>query len=215
MSHAERIAEFLLSIGAVELNTESPFRWTSGIRSPIYCDNRMLYSHPEARACIVDAFVKRVQNLHIPPDAVAGTATAGIGWGALVADRLNLPFVYVRNETKGHGTRKLVEGDIKKGCHVVVVEDLLSTGRSAISAVQALRRECESIVTDVIAIFSYELLSSREMAEESNVILHPLATLSALLQVAVRDGRILEGEVDMIEKFVEEPKEWAAKVGVV
>ncbi len=161
MPHGERVAEFLLSVGAVKLSPREPFTWTSGMKSPIYCDNRMLYSHPAARSFIVQALTDRVKHLHIPPDVIAGTATAAIGWAALVADRLEMPFVYVRSKAKEHGTKKLIEGDLKPEKHTVVVEDLLSTGGSAASTVETLRGEGKGIVTDVVSIFSYEFLSSR------------------------------------------------------
>ena len=138
MPNAERIAEFLLNLGAVRLSPSEPFTWTSGIKSPIYCDNRMLYSHPDARSFIVDALVSRVKTLHVTPDVIAGTATAAIGWAALVADRLDLPFVYVRAKAKEHGAKKRIEGDMKPGKHIVVVEDLISTGGSSISPAEAL-----------------------------------------------------------------------------
>src|SRR3989344_6825190 len=138
MPHGKRIAELLVDIGAVRLSVDPPFTWTSGIKSPIYCDNRMIYSHPDARNFVVDALVSRIKTLHINPDCVAGTATAAIGWAALVADRLDLPFVYVRPKAKEHGGKKRIEGDLKPGKHVVVVEDLISTGGSSISTVDAL-----------------------------------------------------------------------------
>lgn len=208
MPHGKRISELLINIGAVRLSIDPPFTWTSGIKSPIYCDNRMLYSHPEARKFVVDALVSRVKALHIPPDVIAGTATAAIGWAALVADRMHLPFVYVRSKAKEHGMGKRIEGDLPKGKHVVLIEDLLSTGGSAISSVQALREEGEAIVTDVVAIFSYELHSATEAAQEAEVQLHPIATLGALLNVAAEEGRLTVDDVRKIGKFSEDPKQW-------
>ena len=166
MPHGQRIAEFLLDIGAVRLSVHQPFTWTSGIKSPIYCDNRMIYSHPVARNFVVQAIVDRVKHLHIEPDVIAGTATAAIGWAALVADRLGLPFVYVRSKAKDHGTKKRVEGDLQEGKHVAVVEDLISTGGSAVDTAEALRTEGKAVVTDVVSIFSYELSGGHEKAIE-------------------------------------------------
>lgn len=208
MPHGTRIAELLINIGAVRLSLNPPFTWTSGIQSPIYCDNRMLYGHPDARTFVVDAFVSRVRNLHIPPDVVAGTATAAIGWAALVADRLGLPFVYVRSKAKEHGTRKRIEGDLRPGKHVVLVEDLLSTGGSAMSSVEALRQEGEAVVTDVVAIFSYELHICAEAAQEARVTLHPLSTLGTLLTVAAQQGRLTAEETKRIAEFAVHPQEW-------
>lgn len=206
--HDTRIAEFLLDIGAVRLSPHQPFTWTSGIKSPIYCDNRMVYSHPDARDFIVEALASRVKNLHIPADVVAGTATAAIGWAALVADRLKLPFVYVRSKAKEHGAQKRIEGDLKENQHIVVIEDLISTGGSAVSTAQALRDEGKGIVTDVVSIFSYELLAAREKAMESGLQFHPLSTLHILLDVALDQDRLIDEEAEMIGQFANDPEHW-------
>ncbi|MBI3336191.1 orotate phosphoribosyltransferase [Candidatus Peregrinibacteria bacterium] len=208
MPHAQRIAEFLLDIGAVKLSVDPPFTWTSGLKAPIYCDNRMVLSHPEARSFIVSALTDRVRHLHIEPDCIAGTATAGIPWGALVADRLALPFVYVRPKAKEHGAKKRLEGDLKAHQHVVVVEDLLSTGGSAISTVDAIREEGKCDVSDIVAIFSYEFLSSREKAQEAGVHLHPLTTIMTLLAVAKEQGRITARDIEHIVGFIKDPEKW-------
>lgn len=208
MPHGERIAEFLLSIGAVRLSVSPPFTWTSGIKSPIYCDNRMIYSHPEARSFVVDALAARVKALHVPPDVIAGTATAAIGWAALVADRLDLPFVYVRAKAKEHGAKKRIEGDLKPEKHVVVVEDLISTGGSSISTVEALREEGKAVVTDVVSIFTYEFTAATDSAMENGVQLHPLTTITNLVKVAQGQGRITEQEAKLIGTFTKDPPEW-------
>ncbi len=208
MPHGTRIAEYLLNIGAVRLSVHQPFTWTSGIKSPIYCDNRMVYSHPEARSFIVDALASRVKTLHVQPDVIAGTATAAIGWAALVADRLGLPFVYVRSKPKEHGTQKRVEGDLKEGTHVVVIEDLISTGGSAASTAEALRTEGKALVTDVVAIFTYEFALANERAMESTLQFHPLAQISTLLQVALDQDRIMEEEAELIQDFAKDPQHW-------
>ena len=209
MPHGRRIAELLLDIQAVQLSLDPPFTWTSGIKSPIYCDNRMVYSHPDARNIVVDALVQRVKNLHIEPDAIAGTATAAIGWAAMVADRIGLPLVYVRSQAKGHGAKKRVEGDLKPGMDVVLIEDLLSTGGSAISSVQALREECDANVHDVVAIFTYEMLASSEKAQEVGVKLHPLSTFTTLLEVAEEQGRLTAEEITNVSRFVQDPQSWS------
>lgn len=208
MPHGERIAEFLLDIGAVKLSPSAPFTWTSGLKSPIYCDNRMIYSHPEARSFVVSALVSRVKSLHIPPDVIAGTATAAIGWAALVADHMKLPFVYVRNKAKEHGTKKLIEGDLKPEKHIVVIEDLISTGGSSIHTVTALREEGKGIVTDVVAIFTYAFDSALEAAQEHSVQLHPLTTISTLVNVALTQDRITEEQAKMVRRFAKEPEHW-------
>jgi orotate phosphoribosyltransferase len=213
MPHGQRIAEYLLSIEAVRLSLNPPFTWTSGLKSPIYCDNRMIYSHPEARDFVVNALAGRIRNLHIPADVIAGTATAAIGWGALVADRLKLPFVYVRSQAKEHGAKKRIEGDLKPQQHIVVVEDLISTAKSSASTVEALRGEGAGYVTDIVSIFSYELASSIEKAREMKVRLHPLTTLSMLLEVAVGQDKIQEEDRTMIEDFSKDPENWGKKYG--
>ncbi len=211
MPHAKRIAEHLLNIGAVKLSPHEPFTWTSGITSPIYCDNRMLYSHPEARDLVAEALQQRVKQLHIEADVIAGTATAAIGWAALVADRMGLPFVYVRSKPKEHGAKKLIEGDLKPKKHVVVVEDLISTAKSSAATVEALRSEGDCFVTDVVAIFSYELISGLEKARELSIRLHPLCSLSTLLDTAVEQNRITEEQAKMIADFSRDPEGWGAK----
>lgn len=208
MPHGTRIAEFLLDIGAVRLSIHDPFTWTTGIKAPIYCDNRMVYSHPQARRFIVDALVSRVKTLHVEPDVIAGTATAAIGWAALVADRLDLPFVYVRSKPKEHGAKKRIEGDLKEGQHVVVIEDLISTGSSSISTADALRTEGKCFVTDVISIFSYELSVAHEHALEAKIQFHPLSRLSTLLEVALDQDRLMEEEADLIRDFAKDPEHW-------
>jgi len=208
LPHGQRIAELLLNIGAVKLSVDPPFTWVSGIKSPVYCDNRMLYSHPDARKFIVDAFVSRVASLSVPPDCIAGTATAAIGWAALVADRLHLPFIYVRAKAKDHGTKKLIEGDLKPEKHVVLIEDLLSTGGSAVASVEALRNEGKATVSDVVAIFSYELLAGIEKAQIAQVHLHPLSTFSILLDVASEQGRITEEHIETARRFIRDPENW-------
>ncbi|MDP6562095.1 MAG: orotate phosphoribosyltransferase [Candidatus Peribacteraceae bacterium] len=208
MPHSKRIAELLVDIGAVKLSIDPPFTWTSGIKSPIYCDNRMIYSHPEARNFVVDALVARIKSLHIDPDCLAGTATAAIGWAALVADRMDLPFVYVRSKAKEHGAKKRIEGDLKEGWDVVVVEDLISTGGSAVSTVEALREEGGVNVTDVVAIFTYEMLVANEKAQNASVKFHPVADFSTLLDIALEQGRLGSEEIDRIATFAQNPKEW-------
>ena len=208
MPHGKRIAELLIDIGAVKLSIDPPFTWASGIKSPIYCDNRMVYSHPEARNFVVDSLVSRVRSLHVQPDCLAGTATAAIGWAALVADRMDLPFVYVRSKAKEHGAKKMIEGDLKPGTDVVVIEDLISTGGSSVHTVNALRDEGGANVSDVVAIFTYELLASKEKEAEARVKFHPVADFTALLKVAVEQGRLDLSDMDTVAKFAQNPKEW-------
>lgn len=213
MPHGKRIAEHLLNIGAVKLSPLKPFTWTSGIKAPIYCDNRMIYSHPEARDFVAAALSNRVKNLHVEADVIAGTATAAIGWAALAADRLGLPFVYVRSKPKEHGAKKMIEGDLRPQSHVVVVEDLISTAKSSALTVEALRDEGKCFVTDVVSIFSYELVSGLEKARELKVRLHPLCSIGTLLDTAVEQDRITEEEARMVAEFSRDPEGWGAKHG--
>ena len=208
MPHSIRIAELLLDIEAIKLSLDPPFTWTSGIKSPIYCDNRMIYGHPKARNFIVDALTARVEMLHIQPDAIAGTATAAIGWGALVADRLELPYCYVRKEAKAHGAKKRIEGDLQTGKHVVLIEDLFSTGGSAVSSVLALREEAEAVVSDAVGIFSYQLSSATESALEHGIKLHPLSNFATLIEVAIQQGRLGTEHISDIQDFISDPKKW-------
>ncbi len=208
MPHGKRIAELLIDIGAVKLSVDPPFTWASGIKSPIYCDNRMIYSHPEARNFVVDALVSRIRSLHVDPDCIAGTATAAIGWAALVADRMDLPFVYVRHRVKEYGGGKLIEGDLKPKSDIVVVEDLISTGSSAARTVEILREEGGATVADVVAIFTYEMLKAKEKEREARVKFHPIATLKDLLQVALEQGRLERKDVASVAGFAENPEGW-------
>lgn len=203
------IAEHLLEIGAVKLSPRDPFTWTSGIKSPIYCDNRMLYSHPQARDAVVSALADKVKSLPTMPEVIAGTATAAIGWAALVADRLKLPFVYVRAKAKEHGAKKRIEGDLKSGKHIVVVEDLISTGGSSISTVECLRDEGKGMVSDIVSIFTYEFPSGMEAAKNAKVSLHPLVTISELLTVAKSAEKISEEEAQMVKSFIKNPEKWS------
>lgn len=208
MQNGRRIAEFLLSIGAVKVSPQSPFTWTSGMQSPVYCDNRMLYSHPDARTLVVQALTDRVRNLHIPPDVVAGTSTAAIGWAALVADRLQLPFVYVRATAKEYGMKKRIEGDLRPEQHVVLIEDLVATGRSTVESVEALREEGAAVVTDVVSIVSYGLESAAERAQRMGLHLHPLAAFDVLLAAAEEQGRIDAVQRASLLEFVRDPERW-------
>ncbi len=209
MPNGERIAEYLLAIEAVKLSVNPPFTWTSGLKSPIYCDNRMIYSHPDARTFFVNALVSRVKALHVQPDVIAGTATAAIGWAALVADRLGLPFVYVRATSKEHGAKKRIEGDLKPDQDVVVIEDLISTGISSVSTVGALRDEGGCRVFDIVSLFSYELPDSLEKAQEARVKLHPLSTISTLTKVAIDMDKLTEADEQTILDFIRDPERWS------
>lgn len=206
MNYAKEVAEALLKIGAVRLSPKSPFTWTSGIKSPIYCDNRMLISHVSAYKSVVDGFVDLLKDERF--DCVAGTATAGIPWAAFLAYELKLPMVYVRSTPKGHGAKKRIEGDLPSGKRVLVVEDLISTGGSVVSTVEALRDEAGAVVEKVVAIFSYDFEKARNALGEAKVEYETLTDINVLSSVAVDLNVITPEERDMVLRFAKSPEGW-------
>lgn len=208
MLDAAQIADLLLKTGAVQISVDNPFTWTNGIRAPIYCDLRKLYGHPEERTRIVDTLTDAIRHLPVMPDGIAGTATAAIGWAALVAERLALPFAYVRPMAKEHGTRKQVEGDLPHGRQILVIEDLLSTASSAVTSVASLREECAAVVTDVVAIFSYELPVAFVNAQRYRVRFHLLSTLTTCIEIGEQTGVMTPNDVEEIRSFLRDPEGW-------
>lgn len=188
-SQQHEIAQALLSIGAVELRPNDPFTWASGIKSPIYCDNRLTMSSPVVRKQIAAALARSIQGAFPETELVAGTATAGIPHAAWVSDVLNLPMVYVRSKAKEHGRGNQIEGKLSKGQKVVVIEDLISTGGSSIEAVKALREQgCE--VLGVVCIFTYHLKRAEDMFEEQGIPYVSLTNFDALIEVATQEKKI-------------------------
>lgn len=199
------IATALLSIGAVELRPLAPFTWTSGIKSPIYCDNRLTMSSPPVRKQIAEALALNIQELFPKTNIVAGTATAGIPHAAWVSDVLNMPMVYVRSKAKEHGRGNQIEGKIEVGQKVVVVEDLISTGGSSIEAVRALEQEgCE--VLGVVCIFTYNLNQADELFEEAGVPYTSLTNFDALVEVASYQNLISEEDKPQLIEWHEKLK---------
>ena len=182
---AEQTAELLLQIKAIKLQPNEPFIWASGWKSPIYCDNRMVLSYPPIRNYVRSTMAKHIEHTFGKPDVIAGVATGAIGIGVLVAEELGLPFIYVRPEAKGHGRKNQIEGQIKAGQSVVVIEDLISTGKSSINAVRALK-EAEVNVKGMVAIFTYgfELATTNFKAE--NIDLYTLSNYKSLLDQALK-----------------------------
>ncbi|WP_391558318.1 orotate phosphoribosyltransferase [Robertmurraya sp.] len=203
----QKIANTLLEIGAVSLQPNQPFTWTSGIKSPIYCDNRLTLSFPEARREIA-AGLKELILKHFPDaEMVAGTATAGIPHAAWVSELLDLPMSYVRSSAKGHGKGNQIEGRVVAGQKVVVVEDLISTGGSVITAVDALREAgCE--VLGVVSIFTYELEKGKKLLEEANIKTYSLTDFSTLVDVALAAGSIEEDAVASLRSWSQDPTAW-------
>jgi orotate phosphoribosyltransferase len=204
---AKRIAEYLLQIKAIKLQPSNPFTWASGWKSPIYCDNRKTLSFPEVRSYIRDSFVSLVNELYQGAQIIGGVATGAIPHGALVADRMGLPFIYVRSEAKGHGLGNQIEGYFEKGQKVVVIEDLISTGGSSLGAVRALREAgCE--VLGMAAIFTYEFKKASDAFGVEKCSLHTLCNYSILIDTALQRGYINEKDVRTLKKWREDPSMW-------
>lgn len=207
---AKTIATDLLEIEAVSLKPNEPFTWTSGIKSPIYCDNRLTLSFPEIRKRIADGLTEIIET-HFPSvEVVAGTATAGIPHAALVSERLHKPMVYVRSSAKKHGKGNQIEGKIESGDRVVIIEDLISTSGSVINAAQALR-DAGAIVVGVAAIFSYGLEKGKAMLREENLTVHTLTNLDALLTVASNKETIDANGIQLVENWRQNPSDWQTK----
>lgn len=202
-----KVAESLLKIKAVKLNPEEPFTWASGWKSPIYCDNRKTLSYPEIRTFIRQQFTHIINDEFSKPDVIAGVATGGIAIGALVAQELGLPFIYVRSSAKGHGMQNLIEGVVASGQSVIVIEDLISTGKSSLNAVQALRElGCE--VKGMVAIFSYGFDVAKKAFNDAKVKLHTLSNYSQLVEQAVKLDYINKEKIDTLENWRNNPEKW-------
>jgi orotate phosphoribosyltransferase len=204
---AQKTAELLLQINAIKLQPQNPFTWASGWKSPIYCDNRITLSYPIIRNYIREHLAKQIEELYGKPDAIAGVATGAIGIGMLVADYLNLPFCYIRPEAKKHGRQNKIEGMISEGQNVVVVEDLISTGKSSLLAVDALR-EANVTVKGMVAIFSYGFDIAAQNFEKANVELHTLSNYENLLEQAEKSSYISGKEKTLLDTWRENPAVW-------
>ncbi|MCM1169086.1 MAG: orotate phosphoribosyltransferase [Bacteroides sp.] len=201
-------AKFLLQIRAVKLNNNEPFIWASGRRSPIYCDNRITLSYPHIRTFIRQEFVKIIENKIGPVDAIAGVATGGIPQGALVAQELGLPFVYVRSEAKKHGMGNQIEGEIESGKSVVVVEDLVSTGKSSLLAVDALREHgCD--VKGMVAVFTYGLGVAEKNFADARMPLYTLTNYNDLIECAVQLDMLPVSDLKSLQEWRKDPEAWS------
>jgi orotate phosphoribosyltransferase len=206
--HAYKVAEFLLQIKAVKLQPGQPFTWASGLKSPIYCDNRKTLSFPKIRTYIRQHFVE-VINEHFPkPEVIAGVATGGIAIGALVAQELGLPFVYVRSEAKKHGLTNMIEGEIEKGQSVVVIEDLISTGGSSLKAIEALR-EKGCVVKGMVAIFTYGFDEAAQNFKKAKCRVETLTDYNTLINAALEKEYISEKDVKKLREWRVNPSGWA------
>ena len=204
---AREVANRLLEIGAIKLNLQKPFSWSSGWQSPIYCDNRLSLSYPDIRS-----FIKRglsnLVSLHFPKaEVIAGVATAGIPQGALIADALQMPFVYVRSKPKGHGMENLIEGHLPESRKVVVVEDLVSTGGSSLKAAEALRGAGAEVL-GMVSIFTYGFDLADENFKEAKLPLYSLSNYSVLVQEAEKLGLVSASELESLEAWRKSPAQW-------
>lgn len=208
MSTLEKIfAERLLKIKAIKLQPDNPFTWASGWKSPFYCDNRKTLAFPDLRSFVKIEITRIILENFQEVDAIAGVATGAIAQGALVADALNLPFAYVRSKPKDHGMENLIEGELKPGMKVVVVEDLISTGGSSLKAVEALRKAgCE--VVGMVASYTYGFPVAEQAFKEADVKLITLTNYEAVLEVAVQTGYITENDIPLLNEWRKDPANW-------
>lgn len=204
---AHKIAEYLLQIKAVKLQPDQPFTWASGWKSPIYCDNRKTLSYPQIRTFIRQQFVNVINNEFAKPDVIAGVATGGIAQGALVAQDMGLPFVYVRSEAKKHGLTNMIEGVVEQGQSVVVIEDLISTAGSSMKAIDALR-EKGCTVKGMVAIFTYGFDEATENLKNANCKTSTLCDYNTLIEVALKQNYINESDLASLKEWREKPFAW-------
>jgi len=206
---AIKTAELLLQIKAIKLQPQQPFTWASGWSSPIYCDNRVTLSYPTIRNYLREQLANRIEDLYGKPDAIAGVATGAIGIGMLVADYLKLPFVYVRPEAKKHGRLNQIEGHLEKGQKVVVIEDLISTGKSSLNAVAALK-EAGADIKGMLALFSYGFDDAAANFKAHGVELTTLSDYEHLILQAQSTGYLKETEIILLKRWRENPSTWSA-----
>ncbi|MBZ2131167.1 orotate phosphoribosyltransferase [Streptococcus gordonii] len=207
MTLAREIARDLLKIKAVYLKPEEPFTWASGIKSPIYTDNRVTLAYPETRTLIEDGFVEKIRAEFPDVEVIAGTATAGIPHGAIIADKMNLPFAYIRSKPKDHGAGNQIEGRVAPGQKMVVIEDLISTGGSVLDAIAAAKREGADVI-GAAAIFTYELPKAEKNFNEAGVKLVTLSNYTELIHLAEQEGYINAEGLALLKRFKEDQENW-------
>ncbi len=204
---AKKTAELLLQINAIKLEPENPFTWASGWNSPIYCDNRIILSYPPIRTYVREQIGKQVESLYGKPDVIAGVATGAIGIGMLVAEYLGLPFIYVRPEAKSHGRQNQIEGILEVDQNVVVIEDLISTGKSSLNAVKALKSSGANI-KGMVAIFTYGFEVAKKNFGEEHLDLYTLSDYEHLVNLASETGYIKEEQLQTLMQWRENPSAW-------
>ena len=205
---AEQTVNYLTQINAIKLNTKKPFTWTSGIKSPIYCDNRLILSFPDVRKFVADKMTDIVENKYGKDISIAGVATAAIAIGAMIAERLNLPYAYVRPEPKEHGLKNQIEGNIKKGSNIVVIEDLISTGKSSLNAINALKSEGYNVM-GMLSIFSYNFHFANKKFKDENISINSLSDYNSLVDLIQSEGTLDSNEISRLKKWREDPKTWS------
>lgn len=205
---AEKVSESLLQIKAIKLDNANPFTWASGMKAPIYCDNRITLSYPKIRTYIKQQFANLIQEEFENAELVAGVATGAIAQGALVAHELGLPFAYVRSSSKAHGLTNQIEGIVQKGQNVVVVEDLISTGKSSLAAVKALRAAGCNVV-GMVAIFTYNLPIAEENFEKAGCKLFTLANYETMIRIAADYQYVSMSDIQSLVKWKENPLAWS------
>jgi orotate phosphoribosyltransferase len=207
MSDAKIVAEKLLQVNAVKLNVQEPFTWASGWKSPIYCDNRRVLSFPFIRDYIKSELCNEVFGKFPEAELLAGVATAGIAWGAMVADQLKLPYVYVRPKPKEHGLGNQIEGFYEKGQKVVVIEDLISTGKSSLQVVDVLKDAGVEVI-GMVSIFTYGFNVAAEAFEKAGLPYYPLTDYPSLIQLAVDKGMVNANQQEILLKWKQDPANW-------
>ena len=201
------VARLLLQINAIKVQPSTPFTWASGWKSPIYCDNRKILSFPVARTCIRDRFVEIVSGQYPDVEVIAGVATGAVAHGALVAEKMGLPFIYVRSEPKSHGLENLIEGNLETGQKVVIIEDLVSTGGSSLKAAAAISNFGAKVL-GMIAIFTYEFPQAQDNFNKAGLRLTTLSCYQVLIDQALKMGKITVEEVEKLMLWREDPANW-------
>ena len=203
----KKVAQILLKVKAVTLSPSKPYKFASGILSPIYCDNRILMSYTKERKKIVNFFIKTIKENNLNFDVIGGIATSGICWAAWIAEKLKKPMIYIRAKAKEHGKENLIEGKLEKGQKVLIIEDLVSTGGSSLSAVNAVREQ-GGIVEDCVAIFTYEMEKQKKSFAENKCNLFALSNFTALIDVATKEKYIKEEDREKVLEWNKNPDKW-------
>lgn len=201
------VAKQLLSIDTIKIQPEAPFTWASGWKAPIYCDNRKVLSFPETRKLICRYFTKLVREKYPEAEVIAGVATGAIAHGVLVAEALNLPFIYIRSKPKGHGLENLIEGDLQPGAKVVIIEDLVSTGSSSLAAAEAVTNYGAEVM-GMLAIFTYNFPQAAQNFEEAGIELTTLSDYNTLLKIAHAEGEITDTQLESLNNWRKSPDTW-------